>query len=288
MRVTEFKDYLGCPYRYYLRHRLKLAPLADSADELDGAAFGTLGHQVLGEFGKSPLAASTDADQIERYLSDELDRQVRQCFGAAPLAAIRVQVEQLRLRLRGFARWQAAWAAQGWQIQCVEASPQEGRAKLLVDGQPMFLRGRIDRIDLLPATGQWIICDYKTSDTATSPEKAHRRGGEWIDLQLPLYRHLIAGLDIEGLSGETLPQLAYILLPKDAGRIDIAVAEWSAEDLRSADETAADVIRKVRAERFWPPAPTPPDFSADFAPLCQDGQFRAVLAAEAAEGGAEA
>jgi RecB family exonuclease len=329
MRVTEFKDYLACPYRYYLRHRLKLGALQDSAEELDGAAFGTLVHQVLGEFGKGPVAASTDAEQIERYLSDELDRQCAECFGKAPLSAIRVQVEQLRLRLREFARWQAAWAGQGWQIRCVEASPQEGKALLVVDSQPMFLRGRIDRIDFQPSTGKWMIIDYKSSDAPSTPEKAHRRGQQWIDLQLPLYRHLAAGLEKSlpspsgrgaggegaqsdsrlsrtfsstgsphpnplpegegtepGLLGQP-PGLAYVVLPKDISRTGIAIAEWTEEDLRSADRAAAEVIRDVRAEKFWPPAQLPPDFSEDLAPICQDGQFRAVFAAETAEGGIE-
>ena len=71
MRVTEFKDYLACPYRYYLKHREKLEALRDSAEELDGAGFGTLAHQVLGEFGKSIVKASTDAEEIQRYLDKE-------------------------------------------------------------------------------------------------------------------------------------------------------------------------------------------------------------------------
>jgi hypothetical protein len=187
----------------------------------------------------------------------------------------------------------------------------------------MFLRGRIDRIDFQPSTGKWMIIDYKSSDTPSTPEKAHRRGQQWIDLQLPLYRHLAAGLEVEasdtptrsaseGLprsASEGLPQsasegpgrwpllalradmpppgLAYIVLPKDISRIGIAIAEWTEEDLRSADRATADVVRNVRAEKFWPPVQPPPDFSEDLAPICQDGQFRAVLAAEAAEGGAE-
>ena len=59
-----------------------------------------------------------------------------------------------------------------------------------------------------------MIFDYKTSDTATTPEKAHRkRNGDWVDLQLPLYRHLVAGL---GITGDL--DMAYIVLPKDVGR----------------------------------------------------------------------
>jgi RecB family exonuclease len=282
MRVTEFKDYLACPYRYYLRHCLKLEAVRDVAEELDGGAFGTLAHQVLGEFGKSAVAASADAEGIQRYLDEELDRQVQQTYGHAPLSAIRVQVEQLRLRLREFANWQAAWAAQGWEIKYVEKSPEEGKAKIDVDGQGTKLRGRIDRIDFHPATGKWMIIDYKSSDTPSTPEKAHRSNDEWIDLQLPLYRHLAAGMGINGS-----PQLAYVVLPKDTSKIDILVAEWTEEELKSADDVAAEVIRNVRAKKFWPPAESPPDFSEDFAPICQDGQFRTVLVAEAEEGETE-
>lgn len=282
MRVTEFKDYLDCPYRYYLSHLLDLEALRDSGDELDGAGFGTLAHQVLGEFGKSPVAASTDAEAIGSYLDEELDRQLMQCFGQSPLSAIRVQAEQLRLRLQEFARWQANWAKQGWLIEHVETFPKEGKAAIMVDGKPMCLRGRIDRIDLQPSTGKRMIIDYKSSDTPKTPEQAHRRGGEWIDLQLPLYRHLADGMEIKGPF-----ELAYIVLPKDTSRTGIVMSEWTPEDLQSADEAAAEVVRKVRAEKFWPPTVPPPDFSEDFAPICQDGQFRAVLTAEADAGGTE-
>jgi RecB family exonuclease len=280
MRVTEFKDYLGCPYRYYLKLRLKLESLGDSAEELDGAAFGTLAHQVLNAFGKGPVALSTDAEEIQQYLDEELDRQVERAFGKAPLSAIRIQIEQLRQRLGAFARWQAEWAGQGWRIEQVETGPEKDKAFLVVDGQRMFLRGRIDRIDVQTSTDRRVIIDYKSSDTASTPEKAHRRGDEWVDLQLPLYRHLAKGMGIHGPI-----ELAYLTLPKDISRTGIAIAEWTEEDLRSADEAAATVIRGVRAEKFWPPAVPPPDFSEDFSPICQDGQFRAVVTVEAAEGG---
>ena len=127
-----------------------------------------------------------------------------------------------------------------------------------------------------------MIIDYKSSDTPSTPEKAHRSNDEWIDLQLPLYRHLAAGMGINGS-----PQLAYVVLPKDTSKIDILVAEWTEEELKSADDVAAEVIRNVRAKKFWPPAESPPDFSEDFAPICQDGQFRTVLVAEAEEGETE-
>ena len=110
MRVTEFKDYLACPYRYYLKHILKLEALADSAAELDGAAFGSLAHEVLHAFGKGSLAASADAEAIREHLGQLLDECVLQQYGKAPMPSILVQVEQLRRRLAAFAQWQAGWS----------------------------------------------------------------------------------------------------------------------------------------------------------------------------------
>lgn len=270
MRVTEFRDYLACPYRYYLRHQLGLDVLADKAMELDGAGFGSLAHEVLQDFAQSPAAQSTDADEIEAYLGATLDRITEEQFGAFPLPAVRVQVEQLRWRLRAFALWQARWAADGWRIEQAEVGPEPGKAALVVDGQPMALRGRIDRIDTNDRTGERVVFDYKTSESGKPPEKTHRKNSEWIDLQLPLYRHLLAAM---GMAGPV--KLGYILLPKDTAKIGAAMAEWTDDDLASADATAAAVVRNVRAERFWPPASPPPLFSEDLAAICQDGQYGA-------------
>ena len=280
MRVTEFRDYLACPYRYYLRHRLKLAGLSDTAEELDGGAFGSLAHSVLGQFGSGPVASSTDAQEIQAWLNQALDRIVAREYGPGSLAAISVQIEQLRRRLEALARWQADWARQGWRIEHVETGPKENQAALVVDGRPMYLRGRIDRIDVRESTGERIIFDYKTSDTPKTPEKVHRRGGEWIDLQLPLYRRLARGMGIEGPVG-----LGYIVLPKDTGKVGHLPAEWTDDELRQAEMIAEEVVGKVRAEAFWPPAEEPPPFAEEFAAICLDDQFGAAAAAADAQGG---
>jgi len=281
MRVTEFRDYLACPYRYYLRHRLELGAQSDEAEELDGAAFGSLAHAVLRDFGESELAASTDCDLIYAWLSEALDQAVRSEYGPAPLSAILVQAEQLRLRLKKFAEWQARRASEGWRILCVEAKPEEPGTPFLVDGEPMYLRGRIDRIDVREPGREACLLDYKTSDTPRTPEQAHRRAGQWVDLQLPLYRHLLRTMGVVKVE----PRLAYLVLPKDISKVGLLEAEWSEQDFASADEAAAEVIRRVRREVFWPPAPDA-EFFEEFAAICGEGPFGAALAA-AQEGGEE-
>lgn len=282
MRVTEFRDYLACPYRYYLRHQLGLGALGDDSQELGGASFGSLAHAVLGMFGTSPLADSSEPEEIAAWLSDALDRLLRAEHGEAPLPAIRVQAEQLRLRLKAFAQWQARWRADGWRTVLVEAGPDPPGAALVVDGEPMHLRGRIDRIDVHERTGEYFLLDYKTADQAKTPEATHRTKGDWIDLQLPLYRHLVRAMNFQGRV-----RLGYVNLPKDVSKMELAEAAWTDDELAAADRTAEEVVRKVRRQEFWPPVQPPPDYFEEFAAICGDGPFATDAAAAFEEGEGE-
>ena len=273
MRVTEFRDYLDCPYRYYLRHGLNLKRITDAVEELDGAGFGSLAHWVLDQFGRDSVKESTDPIEIGTFFNAALNRRVAELF-PTPLPAVLVQVEQLRLRLDALARWQADFSRQGWRIEHVETEITNGGAAMVVDGEPMYLRGRIDRIDVNRSTGKRVVFDYKSSDAAKTPDQTHRSKDEWTDLQLPLYRHLVAAMGIDGSV-----QLGYILLPKDISKVGARMAEWTDDDLAAADRTAAEVIRGVRAENFWPPKVPPPAFAEDFSAICQDGRFGTILAA---------
>jgi ATP-dependent helicase/nuclease subunit B len=279
LRVTEFKSYLSCPYRYYLRHRLGLESLDDSADELDPGAFGSLAHEVLNDFGRGPGAIATDVETVRAHLNEALDRLVAERYGGERLAAISVQVEQFRARMGAFAEWQAERAKEGWRIESTERKVEEEQAPLEVDGVLVYLHARIDRIDVHDATGRRMIFDYKTSDTAKSPEATHRRKDQWIDLQLPLYAHIARRL---GIAGDI--QLGYINLSKDLTKVDASLAEWNEAHLNDAIDTARQVVRDIRNGKFWPPASPPPDFSEDLAAICQDGQFGGRAMSEPEEG----
>jgi RecB family exonuclease len=270
MRVTEFRDYLACPYRYYLKQRLKLKTRNDAAEELDGGGFGSLLHDVLQKFGSDDDAKSeTDPKKIRSILSSFLDDITRAKFGKHPLPAVRVQVELLRTRLESFSDWQAGWIAKGWSIAKVEADVSDEEAPFVVDDEPMFLRGRIDRIDVHRESGKYVVIDYKTGDSAKKPEQTHRKKEEWIDLQLPLYRYLLNALDIEGES----VALGYVVIPKDVSRTGELLANWTGDDLSSADATAEDVVRSIRRGEFDSLTTPPPAFFEEFAAICQDDVF---------------
>ena len=259
MSVSSFKAYLESPYGYYLKHVLRLESVDDEARELDGARFGTLAHEVLERFGKSAVKDSQDAEEIAGFLSRELERVGREIYGKAPLPAVRLQLRQLEHRLGLFAARQAQRRAEGWKIHSVEWSPEAGHFELDVDGEPMKVRGRIDRIDRNEKTGAWAVWDYKTSETLTKPRNAHIKGdGEWRDLQLPLYC-----LMVKELTGKDYPdELGYISLCRDPKELDFHdVRGWKKpkgkdettreEYEESAREAMEHVVRGVRAGEFW-------------------------------------
>jgi ATP-dependent helicase/nuclease subunit B len=262
LRVTDFKAVLRDPYRWVLERRLALEAVDDRAREMDGLAFGSLAHEVLAGFGTSAERDSGEPNQVARRLDALLDEAAYRRFGPNTFPAVHLQVEHLRARLRRFAEWQAQRVRNGWRMVLVEGVRADGESSALsrvqneaaidVDGEPLQLTGRIDRVDHHPTTGRWALLDYKTSNTVEAPERAHRKPstGEWKDLQLPLYRHLAAvmtGPEGEALIPRDAPvEFGYVRIPKDLDQIGDAMAAWTPEDLDGADEAARDVVRWLR------------------------------------------
>lgn len=266
--VTAFRVYLACPYRFYLRFVLRLRSVDDVAEELDGAAFGTMLHDILCQFGQETIRSSTDPTEIQSFLRTRLDTFVTEVYGQKHLPAIAVQIEQARARLDAFAQWQAERARQGWEIVCTETSGGEQPATLRIDTErSIALSGRIDRIDRREET--WTVIDYKTSDKTQSPADTHLKGHDWVDLQLPLYRHIVKSLGFEGPV-----QLGYVILPRDVAKTGLLLADWEESELAAADRVAVDVARNVLEQRFWPPASPPPRTMPEFASICQDTAFQ--------------
>lgn len=262
LNVTAFRDYIACPYRFYLKYVLKLRTLDDSAVEMDAMTFGNMAHDILKQFAQSKLVTSPNPQHIANHLIESLHQHIEHAYGPNPPGVIHIQEEILTQRLTHFAHWQANEIRQGWQINAklVERPLQ---TTLDVDGSPFTLQGRIDRADFHPELGHRLL-DYKTGDTHKLPDKTHRKpDGTWTDLQLPLYHKLASSLDLQGNIG-----LGYVLLPKDLRKTGLAQASWGASDIESAIACAHDIIRNIREEKFWPPTQTP--FDDEFAAICMD------------------
>lgn len=270
LSVTKFREYLKCPYRFYLASVMGLKTLRGGLTEMDGGGFGDLAHDVLEAFANSSVVDSTSEKDIGSFLDVMLDELAKKRFPGSRLPALRIQIEQLRLRLKKFATIQASKRNDGWQIVSTEELLEH---ELLVDGKPFVIRGKIDRVDQHEHTGRVAIWDYKTSDLGKKAKEAHYRNRQWIDLQLPLYRHLVK--EVAAVSDADLSELTvgYVLISKNLDEIRFDPAGWDNSMLDDADKTAFDCIRRIREQKFWPPTEIPPEYSEDYAAICQDLVF---------------
>lgn len=267
IRVTSFGSLMDDPYRFVLEDVWHLDGVDDAAREMDPLRFGDLAHTALQRFGDLAVADppgvdQADADDVSRVLIRLLHEEVASRFGRSSLPAVRLQASQLEARLHAFAAHQATWAADGWRIVAVERQPRSEGWPLDVDGTPILVRGRMDRIDHNPTTGEWAVLDYKTGTKVADPEKAHRRGkgdtASWVDLQLPLYWHMVGDV-VDGAGRGIVPadqlrtsavRVGYVALPQDPAAGGFLLADWSVEEMDSALDTARDAIRTLRRSRF--------------------------------------
>ncbi len=272
LTVTSFREYIKCPYRFYLNKVLRLETITDDLTELDGGAFGDLCHNVLEAFANDPLKDSRDEHEISEFFSAELDRQAALVTLDSRHPSVRIQVEQLRQRLLAFAPRQAEHRRKGWRIVSTEELLEH---EMDVDGQPFTIRGKIDRVDQHEETGRVAVWDYKTTTRGPTPDSKHyaARKNEWKDLQLPLYRYLVR--EVDAIAGANLDDLivGFVLLHENAKEIRFCEAEKLLDMQKSADEKFREIVRGLRAGNFWPPVYPPPEYSDDYAAICQDNVF---------------
>lgn len=283
--VTAFRDYLRCPFRFYLKHALKMETVDPFKSELDALDFGTLCHDALEAMGREPaLCDCTDPVVLREFLLARVDRRARERYGAELTLPLIVQLESARQRLARAAEVQAEQRGAGWVIEHVER-----KFELLLGA--VTVSAKIDRVERHTETGAVRVIDYKTSDKGVAPLAAHvrsvRRGetapdwarftvGDkelvWTDLQLPLY--------LEALAGEfgVATGAGYFNLPKAVGETGLMLwedydAAWRSAARRCAEGVAAGVTAGI----FWPPAEVPPrDEDEVFAGLFHHGTADSV------------
>jgi len=282
LRVTDFKDYLTCPFTFYLRNVLKMKPQDDRLQELDALAFGSLCHQALDAFANSPGRDADDPAIIRAFLENHVWQTLHSLFGSSLTVVLHLQGAAACERLAFAAQEQARLVAQGWRIHAAEQSAT-------LNGLGATIRGRIDRMDRHEASGAFRILDYKTwarlgdnngldrFSTAkhATVETAQANGFPaftfedakksrvWTDLQLPLY---LLMAQASGLApNDATIECGYFVLGDTAA--DTQVKAWDFSSLRgSAEETARHVIGRIQAGIFWPPQA----IAQEFLPLLLD------------------
>jgi RecB family exonuclease len=159
--VTQVASALGCRCRFVLRDLLGLKELPEIESGLDPRERGRKLHQVLARFVKMAgpdLPPASEAEALLRQAAQEVlgpaakdvhwQAEWHRWFGdEVTPGLLPAWLAQERERL-----------AQGWRWLGAEVSFQ-GLAR---PGWPFTLRGRLDRLDFHPETGELIVWDYKT------------------------------------------------------------------------------------------------------------------------------
>ena len=281
LSVSALKDYLHCPFRFFLRHILKMRPVDVETRELSPAAFGTLFHDTVGHLKGLILDPSTRPADLIKKLHAIAGQLFKRRYGEHLSFALRLQHEALMARIIAFAEHQVDEIEKNGKTQILNT---EEVFESSLDG--MVLKGRIDRVDR--RAGCLELIDYKTSNQPISPEKAHLKSigkkappehlpeealfehdGKlycWTDLQLPLY-----GIIKQQDQKETI-SLAYFNLAQTSEKSGIARWEgFTADHLNSARACAEAVIGQIKAGIFWPPNSAVDESYDDFANLFPDG-----------------
>ena len=267
LSVTSMADYLSCPYRFFLKHVMRMQTLNTDQRELDPRGFGNLIHDVLDAYGaEKKMTQVEESELIQQYFSKTLKDQVRHKFGDQISLPLIVQSEIALKRLSVVARIQADQIKEGWVIIGTE-EPFD----LSVNG--IVIRGRIDRIEKNKNTGEVRVLDYKTSNTSNDPIKKHwalfneekhgdcvrdyarfnieSKSYRWIGLQLPLY-----ALALKQKYPSIL--LGFFNIPEVGSDVGIKLlGDCDSQLLSAAQDCVEGLVSDVKAGRFWPPSPKP-------------------------------
>jgi ATP-dependent helicase/DNAse subunit B len=274
--VTQFNDYITCPFRFAAAHVLRLEQRADPEEGLERAGRGLLYHKILAHAGrawnekKTPLHKDHAADALAaleaaaaRVLA-EVSAQpdfVQGAFWEWEQQDVRRRLERaIRRALSEDDDWSA------FRVAAVEKGfgMKHGAAPLLLETEAgqVQVRGRIDRLDQHAETNSLAVIDYKSGSTARSMKDLT----QGRDVQLAIY--MLAAAHVMGGTGQHVERAAFFLLGKGAFSPPLSGSKRD-EAIKAMRERVAEVVRGAQAGTFAVrPRDKCPTFCA-FAGICR-------------------
>jgi ATP-dependent helicase/nuclease subunit B len=189
--ASSYGSLLACPYQFYARYLLGLAPREEVSEVLEKKDYGELVHALLRLFHGRTARVSDLSDE-------EAERRLHEATAEAFAAAHRFDYAALAWRLRWEAKipsyldWQREREAAGWLWHAGEEERRRDIGKVAV-------KGRIDRIDRRiddEGTAGYAVIDYKTQAIAGLRKRVEAPGE---DAQLPVYALLLDHVVQQGM-----------------------------------------------------------------------------------------
>lgn len=272
--ITSFRNYLSCPFRFYLDKILGMEHVHGDANQMDNMIFGTLCHWALEQYGKNFNGDLFNENEVKDYLKSRLEEKVTEKYGYKPVLSILLQLENAKRRLEKAAIVETQNRVDGWEI--IES---EYSGEFLIEG--VAVTGKIDRIEYNSQLKKWRIIDFKTSSKADAPQLAHfgkdaldsdskclsfqsnddKAAKLWKNLQLPLYIKLLDNTNsLHSSDGAVFSsqisnfELCYFNLPDAVSETGLYIwKDYSNLITESAYQCAREIITRIKNKQFWPP-----------------------------------
>lgn len=298
LSASAIDSWLKCPFTYLFTYGLAMRRVEEK-EELEANDFGTLIHRALELYALEQLertAKGLAQFQSETDIAASFARimeTLRRGYGARPSVNLRLQLEAAGARLASFARLQARWAQEGWNIAARPEYSFTERPFAGEDGCDIVLKGSIDRIDYKEGVGYRII-DYKTWDSRDGVTGRILKGGEaqarhaarlhlpildadkeerkrrrFLTVQPFLYGRCLEKVEPErfagriadycyAILGSTTEDIVVLGSAEDQGPFDVVKRGKVAlaDHVNLALDTARAAIRRIRGNFFWPPGPS--------------------------------
>ncbi|MFO0877063.1 MAG: PD-(D/E)XK nuclease family protein [Gemmataceae bacterium] len=299
---TALEDYITCPFRFFLRHVLRLQPLEDPREEVEVTRRGMAFHRALARLHRQLRERGTHApseqvgEEFLHQLQLVIEEDVNRTSGLAGKELWRLEGQRC---LRDGRRYRSQWTKflEPWTQLGIQPQPSHfevdfglpgsdssGNLPLVLchEGIEVRLGGRIDRVDVAEWNDEmvfWVI-DYKTgraSNYVSSELAAFHK------LQLTLYALAVAEVLYQGRKARPLglfywmvsdggPKLALPPRNKAAWLEQREIWEAVRQQLIS---WVATIARRIRQGQF-PLAPRTEDCTRTcaYGPICRISQAR--------------
>jgi ATP-dependent helicase/nuclease subunit B len=220
LSITEISTLYRDPYAIYAKHILKLSPLDPLVGSVDARDRGEIIHAVLAKF----------VEQTQSSWPDDPWATIV-ALGEAEFAPYR-HLESVNAfwwpMFENTARWFVGWqAARRSEVSATATETGGALTFSMADGTAFRLRGRADRIDVMP-DGTLAVIDYKTGSVPSAPQ-IHAG----IEPQLALQAALARAGQFKNAPAGPIREIGYAKVGREPGYAPVSFEKAKAplEDL---------------------------------------------------------
>ncbi len=204
LSANSLEQWLACSYQWFVSHELSPQRLEPSPDPLwlGGVVHEALDRLYRARPGDSPMPTNENLARWQKRFGELLDEVAANPEGRSHTPAREVSLARSKIQVEDFLEAEAK-SPSPLRPSLLERSfgfpDEENDPGALPLGEGFALRGRIDRIDVVPGTKTALLRDYKVSKRAAGQGSLEKEGKLQLQLYLLVVREILKLDPIGGL-----------------------------------------------------------------------------------------